>query len=544
MSGMISNIVAEVENALNDEEEMKEMSFDALFERLNGGGEGNNSDESESDAIEDVASVNVDDDAKMNVASVNVSDAKMNVASVNVSDAKMNVASVNVSDAKMNVASVNVNDDAIEDVDENAVAHTNDVVHTIVTDSVPNTTATTADVPTTTPSPSSFISTSAPFLDTPQGSISTDSSPSPPQPDPSEVREQFVANVNAEVSSLLNTNSVPHPDYDTYHNGTTLHDIYSKYIVGNIFIPSVCTSFLDIADYIQNVTTFTYNPFDAPNITLQHSIPVKVIRIEQLNRIFNHKFADPSAGEYHFNDLDLRIADFVSAYGDLPTIVIEYSIVRSFMGKLIVALNTNHELSLRDNTMSRIGSDFKQAIVSDIECMARLQSQAGKMNRSWKVFISALLSIGADNLIYVHESYKDLNEKLKLAYSEDFLTEHLLANMLKCYLPSVALNYFYAIKSVYLIARLLSLYLQLRLYEGKPFETIVDDVNAIAAAGVMMYENMTFLFKQTPRTLPKYDKEMSEQMKMYILNHLVTGPQYFILKMLERGLPVVASMLL
>ena len=85
--------------------------------------------------------------------------------------------------------------------------------------------------------------------------------------------------------------------------------------------------------------------------------------------------------------------------------------------------------------------------------------------------------------------------------------------------------------------------IQNKLYLNKEFSEVVNDIYTIAVSGVIIYENKSFIFKQTPRSLPKYDKEITEQTKMYILNHLLTGGQYYILKMFEESLPIVASLL-
>ena len=77
----------------------------------------------------------------------------------------------------------------------------------------------------------------------------------------------------------------------------------------------------------------------------------------------------------------------------------------------------------------------------------------------------------------------------------------------------------------------------------KEFEKIVNEIYTIGVSGAIMYENKSYIFMQMPRSLPKYDREITEETKMYILNHLLTGGQYYILKMFEESLPIVASLL-
>ena len=362
-------------------------------------------------------------------------------------------------------------------------------------------------------------------------------------------KTNLINDINEQVQQMEKDGNARHIDASAYTVGSELANVFYQYILGKLFVPRNRVMTLDINDYINNTTIFKYNSFDAPNTAMQHSIPEKVIFMSKLNELFDYQFVKPQSGEFHFNDLDKQVTKFLFNYKDYGTTKLEYGIIKSLLGKLIISLNTSCELALRDNTRARINTEFKQAIIGDIECMKFIQGSEGKLYTSWKTFLNTLLSVGSDNLIYVHDNYTALNAKLKLAYENDFLTENLLANMLKCYLPSVAINYFYVIKSIYIISRLLSIYIQNKLFidkstgKKKDMDVLVNEIYTIAVAGVIMYENKSFIFKQIPRSLPKYEKEITEQTKMYILNHLITGGQYYILKMFEESLPIVASLL-
>ena len=388
----------------------------------------------------------------------------------------------------------------------------------------------------------------------PNGSIEIGDGANSKQPTDKEIIEnieksknKLINDINEQVKEMELNGNCKHIDPNTYNTNAKLFNVFYQYIIGKLFVPRNCVLTLDINEYINNTTVFKYNAFDAPNTSMQHPIPEKIIFLTKLNNIFNFQFVNSASGDFHFNDLDKQVTTFLYKYKDYGTTRLEYGIIKSLMGKLIIALNTSCELALRDNTKPRLSTEFKQAIIRDIECMKYIQSPDGKLYTSWKTFLNSLLSIGSDNLIYVHDNYPSLNTKLKTAYDNDFLTENLLANMLKCYLPSVAINYFYVIKSVYIVSRLLSIYIQEKLYittsKKKSFEEIVNDIYAIATVGAIMYENKSYIFKQMTRTLPRYDKEITENTKMYILNHLLTGGQYYILKMFEESLPVVASLL-
>ena len=360
-------------------------------------------------------------------------------------------------------------------------------------------------------------------------------------------KNKLINDINAQVESIEQSGDYKNIKTDKYLPDTDLYGVYYQYVIGKLFVPLNCGLKLDTNEYINNTTVFKYNAFDTPNMSMQHTIPEKVIYLKKLNQIFEHEFINNKSGDFHFNDLDKQIVTFLYKYKNYGTTKIEYGIIKSLMGKLIISLNTSCELALRDNTKSTLNTEFKQAVIRDIECMKYIQSTDGKLYTSWKTFLNSLFSLDSDKLIYVHNNYKSLNNKLKIAYDSDFLTENLLANMLKCYLPSIAINYFYVIKSIYLIARLLSIYIQEKKYiennDFKEFDDIVNDIYTIGTIGTILYENKVFILKQIPRSLPRYDKQISEQTQMYILNHLLTGGQYYILKMLEESLPVVASLL-
>lgn len=318
-------------------------------------------------------------------------------------------------------------------------------------------------------------------------------------------------------------------------------NMLTDYLLGLLLIPQRNIHHLTMNEFINAVTTFKYDSYDSPNVAIEHSIPEKVAITSRLNSIFSHEFIDPAKGNFHFNDLDKQLLTFLHKHRNLGTLKLEYTMVKAFLCKLIIALNTSCELALRDNTKPTIGTDFKQAILPDIETMKKLQSNIGKTFKSWTTFLNTLLSIDSDNTIYVHNNNASLNDKLSLAFNNDFLTEHLLGNMLKCYLPSVAVDYFYAIKAIYIISRLTSVYIQKHLYLNKSLNAIVQDLYVIGASGIISYENKSFIFKQMPRTLPTYKNEITENTKMYILNHFFTGGQYYILKMVERSIPVLVN---
>ena len=357
----------------------------------------------------------------------------------------------------------------------------------------------------------------------------------------SKAKTKITTSIQDQVEEMIANGNCKKLDLTDYTPGSDKYNHFKNYLLHSLLVPKRCITKFNLNDYIGSTTVFRYNCFDSPNVQMQHPIPEKVIFTEKLNKIFDYEFVSSKKGDFHFVDLDSQILQFISQHGKLGTLTFEYQMIKASLGKLILNLNTDVELALRDNTRPTLNSAFKQVIVRDIQYMKYIQEQTGKTYISWKAFLDTLLGLGSDKLIYVHDTYRNLNIKLEKAYSTDFLTENLLGNTLKCYLPSVALNYFYVVKSIYTIARLTSIYIQLRLFNGKSHETIMNDLYTIAVAGTLMYENKSFIYKQASRTLPSYDKPLSNETKLYILNHLLTGGQYYILKMIEESLPSISA---
>ena len=350
-----------------------------------------------------------------------------------------------------------------------------------------------------------------------------------------------VESIKDQVDEMIQNGNCRQLELIDYTPGSEKYNVFKHYLLDPLLVPKRCTTKFNLNEYINSITVFKYNCFDTPNVAMQHPIPEKVIFAQRLNDVFGYEFVDSKTGDFHFKDLDAQLLKYIATQQKKGTLSFEYRIIKSALGKLILNLNTDIELALRNNEHPTLNSAFKQVIVKDIQYMKFIQDQEGKTFMSWKHFLDTLLGLGADKLIFVFDTYRNLNVKLDKAYNTDFLIENLLGNTLKCYLPSVALNYFYAVKSIYIIARLSSLYIQNQLFKNKSHEQIMNDLYTIAVSGVIVYENKNFIYKNASRTLPSYDKPLSNETKLYILNHLLTGGQYFILKMLEESLPVIAA---
>ena len=352
-----------------------------------------------------------------------------------------------------------------------------------------------------------------------------------------QLKERVLMDIRSQVEQLQNSSDIRKVDPSKYVSDAALFNTYYSYVMGNVIIPQRHAMRLPLNEYINNTTIFKYNCFDSPNLSMGIQIPEKIIYMDKLNKIFGYDFIDTTQNDFHFADTDLQLVKFLFDNRHIQTTKLEYTLIKSMIGKLIINLNTDVELALRDERTVRLDSNFRQCISKDMQLMKHIQVGDGKTAKSWRVLTNAMLSLDGDTDIYVHNGMSQLNQKLLQAYDKDFLCESLIGSMLKCYLPSVAINYFYVLKGIYLVARFMSIYMMKNLFEGKTVEQICDDLSVIGNIAAIIYENLAFVYKMIPRTLPTFKHELSKETHMYITNHLLVGGQYYILKMFVECIP-------
>lgn len=360
-----------------------------------------------------------------------------------------------------------------------------------------------------------------------------------------QAKQSFIDSLVADVAELEKSNTVRIDNIDVYKPDSSDFASYSTYMLGKFFIPKTVDTTLSMNEFINSATTFKYDAYDSPNMSITHPLSESVIYLKRLSELFDYEFLSSVSAKWKFDELDNKITTFLSKYNELPSTVLEYELIRNFMGKVAIALSTTTERAFREARTPLVNATYRSVITYDIAIMNQLKSET-KWFKSWSKYMDAFYGTGADNFVYTHESYSKLNEHLQIAYTNDFLTEIMVANMLKCYFPSVSLNYFYVIKCVYLITRMITVYVHKLEKEeklkGRSLEDIINDINVICSVGIIIYENKNYIFKQTSHSLPKATNDVNEKTNMYLLNHLFTGGQYYLLKMFERSAPVLGNM--
>jgi hypothetical protein len=267
-----------------------------------------------------------------------------------------------------------------------------------------------------------------------------------------------------------------------------------------------------------------------------------MIILKRLGELFNFPFVDLSqAQNYHFRDLDAKLLEFLALHKNVKSLTLEGQILKNFINKLIISLHTSEEYAFKNNSRILIDMNFRRVVSSDLKLLAQMQNPKEKTFISWVNFRDAMLDIKQEGKIYKFDNIQSLNSKISDSYRRDFLLEGLFGAALKCYSPSIALSYFYTIKSVYILVRLLSIYIQLVAPRTKKH---YENIYYIAAAALLSYENKFHILAQVPRSPPKLkNNKLSEETQAYYINHLLAGPQFLLLKMLEKTALCIAPLL-
>lgn len=348
----------------------------------------------------------------------------------------------------------------------------------------------------------------------------------------------------AKQAKILKNKGEFKPDYEYIINN---EDFFNKFLLHDLNIRAD----LNITEILHQWTNFKYSPFGELRTNYIKSISERVVCVEELGKIFNYNFMTyMNQSNYRFDCLAFELCKFIGITKDkdkIPT-HFEYSFIHNMISRLLVCLLSNVDRCFSSNNI-QININFKKAIRNDLNEFSHIIRSYNKISASWDVFETNLLETGGDASIYVFKDGYDLKEKLKECFIDyksetpQFLLEQLLANTLKTYIPTIAYSYFQVIKDVYIMGRLLSIYVNKKLYEGKDKNKVMFDLYTIANSLTTEYE-VNFLANLNTRSAPvcRNGNEMSKQTEMYYINHLIAGPQYYILKQLELSLPTLSKL--
>ena len=327
---------------------------------------------------------------------------------------------------------------------------------------------------------------------------------------------------------------------------------YNIFLFGKIKMPqSVAAGKITASSLVKKLTIFDeYESFGKPSTHLIRQIPNRIISLKNLNTTFSYEFINPSKYNkvYHLDDLPEVISKFFIEKGMAMSIDLEYDLIMYFLQKLIALLCTYEELAFSTQNYTP-DAQFKITVDKDIDVLKSINPNC-KMYRSWRAIITALFDTTERMKVFRFKSYPELNSLFETAFMkenrEGLLLEQVLGNALKTRLPSITFSYIYAVRSVYVFARFLSIYIQERRYVRQTFERVATDIYHMAVVATSLYEAQWQILSQCAKSFPRLGggKELSPQTKEYINTHILTSGVYYFVKMFEESAPWLANKLL
>ena len=327
------------------------------------------------------------------------------------------------------------------------------------------------------------------------------------------------------------------PDYDYIDNN---YAFFNKYLKPTIPIDND----MNIEKILRYWTPYKYSPYNDLKTNYIRRVGERVVLISLLNDVFGKNFFTYMSNKsYRFDSLNFELLKFIGTTPNndkIPT-KFEHVFIKTMLSKLIVCMLSDVERCFTKDE-PQLNNYFKLAIKNSLNEFAYLLKTDNVISLSWTVFEKSLFMSNFNRNIYKFTTAEDLKKTLTEAFkSEDFLMEQLAANILKTFIPTVAYSYFSVIKNIYIIGRLLSIYVNKRLFANKSKREIETDLYVIAAVLTTEYET-NYVANVNIRTAPMVNgKQLTKQTEMYYVNHIIAGPQYLVLKMLENALPTLAD---
>lgn len=353
-------------------------------------------------------------------------------------------------------------------------------------------------------------------------------------PEQKEVDEKVEHLVKTLVNQAENSLISKEIELDYIKNNTNFFSSYFDYKLPDYMM------FTD--KIINKWTNYNYNPFGGVRQNMFHSMQARLAFLIEAGKILNYDFIGKVDHRYRFDNLDEKIANYIFL-NSVPCTVLEYKLLKSMLGKLLICLNSDVERSFCNNNITTT-TVYRKVLFETCKVMRNATMQEKKIDKSWNIFIDTYMNSSADKQIYIFKNPAELGEKMKQCYDNDFLMETMLANTLKTYFPTISFDYITVIKNIYLLLRLVSIYISKELYKNKTKDRVMIDLSTLAHMCSIEYETLYFANSMVPRSLPSSNNpNIKEETNMYYANHTLVGPQYFVLKQMELSIPVIVQML-
>jgi hypothetical protein len=308
-----------------------------------------------------------------------------------------------------------------------------------------------------------------------------------------------------------------------------------------------CSNGISTDKYISFVNDERYSTKTQPKEGSIDSTPKQLVYISKLSKQLGTQLLQESNLQLKFNNIDMTICNYFrnKKINDYKAV---YILLREFFKKLIVASLSDVELAFRSQN-NWISEEFKKLILKDV---IMLQTLPPKLAKSWKIFVNELCKTNDASI------YNDISKLDFILHIDcDFVVEETLAKSIKCMTPCFIYNYYLAAKSVYILCGLLDDWYDSvkNRYSKKDNETSISDnknnENSKKESGLSknelyieliniskvctyLYENSRFYENSTARSLPYSNEPISQELQVYYLNHTMMGPQYRLIKGLEK----------
>ena len=309
---------------------------------------------------------------------------------------------------------------------------------------------------------------------------------------------------------------------------------------------TICQNGISTDKYISLINDERYSTKTQPKEASIDSSPKQLVYISRLSKQLHTQLIQESNLQLKFNNIDMTICNyFKSKNGKINDYKAIYILLREFFKKLIIASLSDVELAFRSQNIW-ISPEFKKLILKDV---VMLQTLPPKLCKSWKIFVNELCKTNDAKI------YNDISKLDYILHIDcDFMVEETLARSIKCMTPCFIYNYYLVAKSIYLLCGLLDDWFDSIVERKKSksegsilsglsnenpntkieSEQLYSELNNIMKVCTYLYENSRFYESSTARSLPYSNEPISQELQVYYLNHTMMGPQYRLLKGLEK----------
>lgn len=292
---------------------------------------------------------------------------------------------------------------------------------------------------------------------------------------------------------------------------------------------------LDTDTYIRRTTKYhDYSTKNQPEESLMIDIPHQLVYLQKLGEIFKSTFIQVTDVSINFMNIDFSICTYLKNLKLIGTHKLPRFILESLFKRLITAALSSMEQPMRSSS-NWIKPEIKAMLMPDL---IKFEALPGVLGKTYKVFVNELC-----NTQYL---FNDLS-KINYVYHNINLgpLAQTLARTIKCMSPCFMYDYYQVAKAGFLYAALIEAYIVMheddiiRSEDKEEFkvDSKKEDLDIIAKICFIVYQNIVHAQNSQVRLLPRSQFEISKEYQMYYLNHTLTGPQVYILKMLEKCSP-------